>query len=97
MHGHDPRRVSRLRLGVSTAPAVVLLLTFISYNSLVLVYSQLSKLGERMYPGYNRLLRTEGYAFCTRGMQRNLIAVAAPIGMTIFLTEALTEMLKGKR
>ena len=40
-------------------------------------------------------MRTEGYAFCTRGMQRNLVAVAAPIGMTIFLTEALTETLKG--
>ena len=32
-----------------------------------------------------------------RGMQRNLVAVAAPIGMTIFLTEALTEMLKNSR
>ena len=30
-------------------------------------------------------------------MQRNLIAVAAPIGMTIFLTEMLTEMLKGAK
>ena len=40
-------------------------------------------------------MRTEGYAFCWRGMQRNLVAVAAPIGMTIFLTEALVESFKG--
>ena len=45
----------------------------------------------------NRLLRTEGYAFATRGMQRNLVAVAAPIGMTIFLTEALTEALRSRQ
>lgn len=45
----------------------------------------------------NRLLRTEGWAFCTRGMQRNLVAVAAPIGMTIFLTEALTETLRSRQ
>ena len=43
-----------------------------------------------------RLRRTEGLSFCLRGMQRNLVAVAAPIGMTIFLTEALTEALKGE-
>jgi hypothetical protein len=41
-----------------------------------------------------RLMQSEGYAFMVRGMQRNLVAVAAPIGMTIFLTEALTEMVK---
>jgi hypothetical protein len=39
-------------------------------------------------------MQSEGYAFMVRGMQRNLVAVAAPIGMTIFLTEALTEMVK---
>ena len=29
--------------------------------------------------------------------EQNLVAVAAPIGMTIFLTEMLTEMLKGAK
>ncbi|MCA9543837.1 MAG: TRAP transporter large permease subunit [Myxococcales bacterium] len=80
MHGHDPRRVSWLRLGVSTTPAVVLLLTVISYNSLVLVYSQLSKLGERLYPGYNRLLRVEPTApTCdVAALRARLAAAAAP-------------------
>ncbi len=40
------------------------------------------------------LRRAEGWAFCMRGMQRNLVAVAAPIGMTIFLTDALTELME---
>ena len=66
-------------------------------NPLDVIRNEMFKYEESFSATVNRLLRTEGYAFCTRGMQRNLIAVAAPIGMTIFLTEALTEMLKGKR
>ena len=43
------------------------------------------------------MLRTEGWGFCLRGMQRNLIAVAMPIGMTIFLTDMITDMLRERR
>ena len=38
-----------------------------------------------------RLYKQEGYGFMSRGMQRNLIAVAMPIGMTIFVTDAIIE------
>ena len=62
-------------------------------NPLDVIRNEMFKYEESFSATTRRLLRTEGWAFCTRGMQRNLVAVAAPIGMTIFLTEALTEML----
>ena len=58
MHSPD-QRPSFLRLLLSTTPAVALLLAVISSSSFVLVYSQLSKVGESWYPGYNRELRLE--------------------------------------
>ena len=61
------------------------------------IRNEMFKYEEGMMETISRLLRTEGWAFCTRGMQRNLVAVAAPIGMTIFITEALTEMLQGAK
>ena len=66
-------------------------------NPLDVIRNEMFKYEESFGATVQRLLRTEGYAFCTRGMQRNLVAVAAPIGMTIFLTEMLTEMLKGAK
>ncbi|MCA9557107.1 MAG: hypothetical protein KC583_00975, partial [Myxococcales bacterium] len=51
--------VSRGRLLLSTTPALLLLLAVIANSSAVLVYSQLSSLGERWFPGYNRELRLE--------------------------------------
>ena len=62
-----------------------------------MIRNEMFKYEEGMVETMRRLLRTEGWAFCTRGMQRNLVAVAAPIGMTIFITEALTEMLQGAK
>ena len=57
---HTPNeRVGRLRLWISTLPAVVLLMAVIGTASLVMVYSQLSQLGESLWPDYNRLLRFE--------------------------------------
>jgi len=66
-------------------------------NPLDVIRNEMFKYEESFGATVSRLLRTEGYSFCTRGMQRNLVAVAAPIGMTIFLTEALTEALKRRR
>lgn len=63
-------------------------------NPLDVIRNEMFKFEEGFSETLRRLLRTEGWGFCTRGMQRNLIAVAAPIGMTIFLTEALAEALK---
>ena len=42
-----------------------------------------------------KLMREEGLSFMQRGMGRNLIAVAAPIGMTIFLTDWIVDLRKG--
>ena len=64
-------------------------------NPLDVIRNEMFKFEESFSQTVKRLLRTEGWAFTMRGMQRNLIAVAAPIGMTIFLTEALTEVFTG--
>ena len=64
-------------------------------NPLDVIRNEMFKFEESFSATVRRLIRNEGYRFCWRGMQRNLIAVAAPIGMTIFLTETITELLKG--
>lgn len=46
---------SRLRLLSSTTPVIALLLGVVVYNTFVLVYSQMSSLGESWYPGYHEL------------------------------------------
>jgi len=63
-------------------------------NPLDVIRNEMFKFEESFGATVRRLMQSEGYAFMVRGMQRNLVAVAAPIGMTIFLTEALTEMVK---
>ena len=55
--------------------------------------NEMFKFEESFGQTVTRLLRTEGWSFCLRGMQRNLVAVAVPIAMTIFLTDSLIEML----
>lgn len=50
-----PGAPSRLRLFSSTTPLVLLLLGVVAYNTFVLVYSQMSSLGEQWYPGYHEL------------------------------------------
>lgn len=62
-------------------------------NPLDVIRNEMFKFEEGFMQTVTRLLRTEGTAFCYRGMQRNLIAVAVPIGMTIFITEAITEVI----
>ncbi|MGK0359688.1 MAG: hypothetical protein ACI9U2_001994, partial [Bradymonadia bacterium] len=46
---------SRFRLLSSTTPVIALLLGVVVYNTFVLVYSQMSSLGESWYPGYHEL------------------------------------------
>lgn len=65
-------------------------------NPLDVIRNEMFKFEEGFGQTVQRLTRTEGWAFCLRGMRRNLIAVAVPIGMTIFLTEALTEVLSSR-
>jgi len=63
-------------------------------NPLDVIRNEMFKFDETFGQTVTRLLRTEGWAFCLRGMQRNLVAVAAPIGMTIFLTDTLLDQLR---
>lgn len=63
-------------------------------NPLDVIRNEMFKFEESFSQTVSRLLRTEGYAFCYRGMQRNLIAVAVPIGMTIFLTDTIIECMR---
>ncbi len=72
--------VSRGRLLVSTTPALLLLLAVIANSSAVLVYSQLSSLGERWFPGYNRELRLEPTAPDCDPADYAAKAAAAPAG-----------------
>ena len=58
-HGNGNERVNPLRLLLSTTPALAVLLAVIVSASCVLVYSQLSRIGEEWFPDYNRLLRLE--------------------------------------
>lgn len=61
-------------------------------NPLDVIRNEMFKTEEGFFRTVRSLLKLEGWRFANRGMQRNLVAVAAPIGMTIFLTDALTEM-----
>lgn len=42
-----------------------------------------------------KLKREEGMAFVARGMHKNLVAVAIPIAVTIFLTDFLVRIAEG--
>jgi hypothetical protein len=40
---------------------------------------------------------TEGWAFCTKGMGKNLVAVAIPLACTIFFTDRLIQSSQERR
>jgi len=65
-------------------------------NPLDVIRNEMFKFEESFGQTVRRLLRTEGWAFCRRGMQRNLVAVAVPIAMTIFLTDTFIEIISTK-
>lgn len=60
-------------------------------NPLDVIRNEMFKTDESTLATARRLLRREGLSFVYRGMGRNLVAVAAPIGMTIFLTDAIVD------
>lgn len=60
-------------------------------NPLDVIRNEMFKTDESTLATTRRLLQREGLAFVYRGMGRNLVAVAAPIGMTIFLTDAISD------
>mmetsp|Transcript_80303 Transcript_80303/g.240567 ORF Transcript_80303/g.240567 Transcript_80303/m.240567 type:complete len:279 (-) Transcript_80303:314-1150(-) len=60
-------------------------------NPLDVIRNEMFKTEEGLVATTKRLWKLEGAGFMSRGMQRNLVAVAAPIGMTIFLTDTIIE------
>lgn len=58
-------------------------------NPLDVIRNEMFKTEDGFGRTLQRLWKHEGPGFVTRGMQRNLVAVAAPIGMTLFLTDAI--------
>lgn len=63
-------------------------------NPLDVIRNEMFKTEHGFVQTIQRLREKEGIAFMSRGIQRNIIAVAVPIGMTIFLTDLLVEMTK---
>lgn len=61
-------------------------------NPLDVIRNEMFKTDEGTLPTVRRLVARDGMAFMARGMGRNMVAVAAPIGLTIFLTDLLTGM-----
>lgn len=86
--GHRNQVLSRSAIKSVSAGVAGAALT----NPLDVVRNEMFKTEEGFRTTVARLKAEEGYRFCFRGMQRNMVAVAAPIGMTIFLTDWLTEM-----
>mmetsp|Transcript_72347 Transcript_72347/g.189604 ORF Transcript_72347/g.189604 Transcript_72347/m.189604 type:complete len:281 (+) Transcript_72347:118-960(+) len=59
-------------------------------NPLDVVQSQMFRTEESFSSTVRRLCREEGFGWTVRGIQRNAVASAVPIAMTIFLTDAFT-------
>mmetsp|Transcript_13275 Transcript_13275/g.19521 ORF Transcript_13275/g.19521 Transcript_13275/m.19521 type:complete len:281 (-) Transcript_13275:107-949(-) len=60
-------------------------------NPLDVIRNEMFKTNQSLLVTVNNLWRTEGSAFLTRGMGKNMIAVAIPVGCTIFFTDALID------
>lgn len=58
-------------------------------NPLDVIRNEMFKTEEGPLQTTSRLLKQEGFSFALRGMARNILAVAVPIGMTIFLTDTI--------
>ena len=61
-------------------------------NPLDVIRNEMFKTDEGTLTTVRRLLSRDGLSFMHRGLARNMLAVAAPIGMTIFLTDALLDL-----
>ena len=66
-------------------------------NPLDVIRNEMFKTEEGAMTTVRRLMKRDGLSFLHRGMGRNLIAVALPIAMTIFLTDAFTGLREDRR
>jgi len=62
-------------------------------NPLDVVRNAMFQTEESLVPCMTRLTRQEGFSWFVRGINKNWIAVAAPIASTIFLTDVLRDHL----
>lgn len=60
-------------------------------NPLDVIRNEMFKTNESLVATIRRLVNETGYGFCTRGMAKNMVAVAIPVGCTIFFTDALIQ------
>ena len=60
-------------------------------NPLDVIRNEMFKTNESLVATIRRLVRETGHGFATRGMAKNLVAVAIPVGCTIFFTDALIQ------
>jgi len=60
-------------------------------NPLDVIRNEMFKTNESLVATIRRLVNETGYGFVTRGMAKNLVAVAIPVGCTIFFTDVLIQ------
>jgi len=59
-------------------------------NPLDVLRNEMFKTDESLGATFRRLHRAEGFGWMLRGCDKNLVAVAVPVGLTIFLTDVLS-------
>lgn len=60
-------------------------------NPLDVIRNEMFKTNESLVTTVKRLVNETGTGFATRGMAKNLVAVAIPVGCTIFFTDVLIQ------
>eukprot|EP00534_Pseudo-nitzschia_fraudulenta_P014792 CAMPEP_0201231226 /NCGR_PEP_ID=MMETSP0852-20130820/2954_1 /ASSEMBLY_ACC=CAM_ASM_000632 /TAXON_ID=183588 /ORGANISM="Pseudo-nitzschia fraudulenta, Strain WWA7" /LENGTH=327 /DNA_ID=CAMNT_0047522841 /DNA_START=165 /DNA_END=1148 /DNA_ORIENTATION=- len=66
-------------------------------NPLDVIRNEMFKTNDSLVSTIRRLVNETGYGFATRGMSKNLVAVAIPVGCTIFFTDALIQFTTNNR
>mmetsp|Transcript_27342 Transcript_27342/g.64049 ORF Transcript_27342/g.64049 Transcript_27342/m.64049 type:complete len:324 (-) Transcript_27342:850-1821(-) len=84
---YDRDRLCRSAAKSATAGVAGAALT----NPLDVIRNEMFKTNESLVATIRRLVNETGYGFVTRGMAKNLVAVAIPVGCTIFFTDVLIQ------
>jgi len=84
---YDRERMVRSAAKSATAGVAGAALT----NPLDVIRNEMFKTNESLLATIRRLVHETGYGFAMRGMAKNMVAVAIPVGCTIFFTDALIQ------
>jgi hypothetical protein len=84
---YDRDRLFRSAAKSATAGVAGAVLT----NPLDVIRNEMFKTNESLPKTIRRLINETGSGFATRGMAKNMIAVAIPVGCTIFFTDVLIQ------